>query len=136
MPEYNVVHNHCLRITEDLESDDTIMQSYEYGPLEIPAIGFQTPTTHRRVRAPPRKVTTLESLPSLSSKVAAEIARRVKIREQAEVFAAIREAQEKESECQRRANRAKELRAPPYLAHVPMAFDAEDLEAASQLNSQ
>ena len=58
------------------------MQSYDYGPLNIPAIGFQASTTHRRVRAPPRKVTDLESLPP-SSEVAAEIVRKVKVQEQA-----------------------------------------------------
>ncbi|KAF6234376.1 hypothetical protein HO173_007409 [Letharia columbiana] len=132
MPEYNIVHKHCSQITGDLEPGNPyIMQSYEYGPLDIgPAIGFQAPTTHRRIRAPPRKVTDLESLPPLSSEVAAEIARRVKVREQAGVFAGIREAQEKESENQRRANRAAQLRVPPYVAHILTSYSAEDIEAA------
>ena len=135
MPEYSVVHNHCSRITEDLEDldpgDPNIMQSYEYDPLEIgPAIGFQAPTTHHRVRAPPRKVTDLESLPPMSSEVAAEITLRVKFREQAGILAGIREAQEKESEKQRRANRAARMRVPPYVAHVAIPYNAEELEAA------
>ena len=106
------------------------MQSYDYGPLGINPIGFQAPTTHRRVRAPPRKVTDLESLPSLSSKVAAEIARRVHHREQAAVLAEIREAQEKESEGQRRANRAAQMKVPAYVAHISTTYRAEELEAA------
>lgn len=132
IPEYNVVHNHCSRITGDLEiGDPAIMQSYAYGPLDIgPAIGFQAPTTHRRVRAPPRKVTDLESLPPLSSEVAAEISRRVNVREQAAVFAEIREAQEKELEGQRRANRAAKMNIPPYLPHISTSYSAEELEAA------
>lgn len=90
------------------------MQSYEYRPLDTtPAIGFQAPTSYRRVRAPPRKVTDLEGLPSLSSEVAAEIALKLKVREQARVLAEIREAQEKEYEDQRRANRAAQMRVPP-----------------------
>lgn len=85
MPEYYIVHNHCSRITADLESEGSIiMQSYEYGPLDIgPAIGFQVPTSYRQIRAPPWKVTALEKLPSLSPEVAAEIARQVKVRKQA-----------------------------------------------------
>ena len=131
MPEYNVVHNHCFRMPENLESGEpTLMQSYEYRPLDIgPAIGFQAPIIHRRVRAPPRKVTDLESLPPLSE-VAAEIARRVKIQEQAAVLAEIREAQERESERQRRANRAAQLRFQSYVAPLSSSHSAEDLEAA------
>ena len=107
------------------------MQSYEYGPLDVgPAIGFQVPTTHRRIRPPPRKVTALEALPPLNTEVAAEITRRVKVREQAQFLAAIREAKEKESERQRRANRAMPMRIPPCLALVPTTYSAEDLEAA------
>lgn len=132
MPEYNVVHNHYFRKTEDLKFDDpNIMQSYEYGPLDIgPAIGFQAPTNYRRVRAPPRKVTELENLPSLSSAVAAEIARTKYIRDQAGILARIRKAQEKESEGKRRANRAVRTRVPPYVAHVPTSYNAEDPDAA------
>lgn len=132
IPEYNVVHNHCSRITGDLEfGDPAIMQSYAYGPLNIgPAIGFQAPTTHRRVRAPPRKVTDLESLPPLSSELAAEIARRVNVREQAAALAEVREAQEKESEGRRRANRAAQINMPAYVAHISTTYSAEELEAA------
>lgn len=130
MPEYNVVHNHCPRITGDLEpGDPTFMQSYEYGPLDIgPPIGFQAPKTHRRICAPPRKVTDLETLPPLSSEVAAEIARRAKFREQAGILAEIRVAQEKESEGRRRADRAAQMRVPPHVAHIPTSYSAEDLE--------
>ena len=107
------------------------MESYEYDPLNTgPAIGFQPPTTHRRVRRPPRKVTDLEGLPSLSSKVAAEITRSVKVREQACVLAEIREAREQEHEDQRRANRAAQIQVPPYVAHVLTSYSAEDLEDA------
>lgn len=111
MPEY-FVHNHYSRITGDLEADDsTIMQSYDYGPLDIgPAIGFQVPTTHRRIRAPPRKVTVLETLPPLSLEVAVEVTHPVKVREQAELLAAIREAQEEVPKRQKRANRAKQTK--------------------------
>ena len=132
MPEYNVVHNHWPRITGDLEPDDpTIMQSYEYDPLDIgPPIGFQAPKTHGRIRAPPRKVTDLESLPPLSSEVAAEIARKAKVREQAGILAEIRVAQEKESEGRRRADRAAQMRLPSHVAHIPTSCSAEDLEAA------
>ncbi|CAD6593976.1 MAG: hypothetical protein ASARMPREDX12_007886 [Alectoria sarmentosa] len=131
-PDYNVVHNHCCRITGDLESGDpAIMQSYAYGPLDVgPAIGFQAPRTHRRVRAPTRKVTDLESLPPLSSEVAAVTARRVKVREQAGILAGIREAQAKDSEAQRRANRAAQMKIPPYVAHISTSYSAKDLEAA------
>lgn len=121
MPEYNVVHNHCSRTTGDLESGDPfIMQSYKYSPLDVgPAIGFQAPTTHRRVRAPPRKVTDLEKLPPLSSGKAAEIARRVEARERAGMLAKIREAQGKKSEGQKRAGRVAQTRLPSYVAHIP-----------------
>lgn len=134
MPGYNVVHNHCARITADLESDDsTIMQSYEYGPLDIgPAIGFQVPTTHCQVRAPLRKVTALEKLPPLSPEVAAEIARQAKARKQAEILAAIRNAREKDSKRQRRANRTMQTRLPPYPAHSLVTCSAKDLEAIFQ----
>lgn len=121
IPGYSVVHNHCSRITGDLDSDDpSIMQSYEYFPLEIgPAIGFQAPTTRRQVRFPPRKMTALESLPPLSPDIAAEIARRVKVREQTDILGAIRKAEAKESERYRRANRATQLKLPPCLAPIP-----------------
>lgn len=130
MPEYNVVHNHCFRIPETFDSGEPIiMQSYEYRPLDIgPAIGFQAPVNHCRVRAPPRKVTDLESLPPLSE-VAAEIAQRVRIQEQAAVLAEIREAQERESERQRRANRAAQLRFQSHVAPLSSSHSAEDLEA-------
>ena len=132
IPDYNIVHNHCSRTTVDLESaDQTIMESYQYGPLNIgPAIGFRPSTTHRRVRRPPRKITDLERLPSLSSKVAAEITRSVNVREQARVLAEIREAREQEHEDQRRANRAAQIQVPPYVAHVLTSYNAEDLEDA------
>ena len=107
------------------------MQSYEYDPLDIgPAIGFQAPITNRRVRAPPRKVTDLENLPSLSSAVAAEITRRKKVRQQVGIVAEIRKAQEKVSEGQRRANRALQTRVPPYVALVLTSYGAENFEAA------
>ena len=132
IPDYNIVHNHCSRNTVYLESaDQTIMESYEYGSLNTgPAIGFQPSTTHRQVRRPPRKVTDLEGLPSLSSKVAAEITRSVNIREQARILAEIREAREQEHEDQRRAKRAAQIQVPPYVAHVLTSYSAEDLEDA------
>ena len=127
MPEYNVVHNHCFRNPRNFESGEpNIMQSYDYGPLNIPAIGFQASTTHRRVRAPPRKVTDLESLPP-SSEVAAEIVRKVKVQEQAGVLAAI---QERESERHRKARRAAQTRLPPCVAPISSSYSAKDLEAA------
>ena len=108
MSEYHAVHNHCSRVTGYLEFDDAdIMQSYEYSLLDIgPAIGFQVPTTYREICAPSRKITALERLPALSAEVAAEIARRAKVRKEADLLVAIREAHEKHSERQRRSNRA------------------------------
>ena len=107
------------------------MESYQYGPLNTgPAIGFRPSTTHRQVRRPPRKITDLERLPSLSSKVAAEITRSVSVREQARILAEIREAREQEHEDQRRANRAAQIPVPPYVAHVLTSYSAEDLEDA------
>lgn len=107
------------------------MQSYEYDPLKIgSAIGFQASAIHRRVRAPPRKVTDLESLPPLSSEVAADFARRQKSREQAGILAEVREAHEKDSENRRRASRAAQMRVPPYVAHIAISYSAGDLEAA------
>lgn len=131
MPEYNVVHNHCFRTPKNSEpGEPLLMQSYEYGPLDLgSAIGFQANTTHRRIRAPPRKVTNLESLPSLSSEVAAEIGRRVQIQEQAGVLAEIREAKERESERQRRASRPARMRLLSYVAPTFSSYSAEDLEA-------
>lgn len=138
MPEYNFVHNHYSRITGDLEADDsTIMQSYDYGPLDIgPAIGFQVPTIHQRIRAPPRKVTVLETLPPLSPEVVAEVTHPVKVREQAELLAAIREAQEEVPKRQKKANRAKQTKVPPYLIHVPTPCIVEYFEAALSLKPQ
>ena len=77
------------------------MQSYQYSLLDIgPAIGFQVPTTYQGIRTLPRKITALERLPALSAEVAAEIARRVKVREEANVIVAIREAHKKQPERQ------------------------------------
>ncbi|KAM0799716.1 hypothetical protein BDR22DRAFT_890006 [Usnea florida] len=134
IPDYNIVHNHCSRSTVNPESaDQTIMESYQYGPLNTgPAIGFRPSTNRRRVRRPPRKITDLERLPSLSSKVAAEITRSVNVREQARILAEIREAREQEHEDQRRANRAAQIQVPPYVAHVLTSYSAEDLEEAAQ----
>ncbi|CAF9913774.1 MAG: hypothetical protein ALECFALPRED_009067, partial [Alectoria fallacina] len=99
------------------------MQSYAYGPLDIgPAIGFQAPRNHRRICAPPRKVNDLESLPPLSSEVVADIARRMKVREQAGILAGIRKAQAKDSEARRRANRAAQMKIPPYVAHISTPY--------------
>ena len=91
MPVDNAVHKHCSRVTGGLESDDTtIMQSYEYSLHDTgPAIGFQVPTTYREIRAPARRITELERLSALSAEVAAEVARRVKIREEVDVLVAI-----------------------------------------------
>ena len=133
MPKYNVVHNHCPRFTEDLDaSDPTIMQSYEYDPFDIGPIGFQAPTTHRRVRAPPRKVTDLENLPPLSSELAADITRRARIQEQAGILAGIREAEAKEFEGRRRASRAAQMRVSHLVTHIPASYSAENLEAVFQ----
>ena len=107
------------------------MESYQYGPLNTgPAIGFRPSTPHRRVRRPPRKITDLERLPSLSSRVAAEITRSVNVREQARILAEVREAREQEHEDQRRANRAAQIQVPPYVPHVLTSYSAEDLEDA------
>ncbi|CAF9935617.1 hypothetical protein IMSHALPRED_010289 [Imshaugia aleurites] len=132
LPEYNVVHNHCSRITEHLDpADPFIMQSYQYSPLDLgPAIGFRAPTTKYRVRVPPRKVTDLEKLPPLTSEVAAEVTRNFKVRERAGILAEIRAAREKESEVQRRASRVAQMRVPSYEAQISVVFCAKDLEAA------
>ena len=133
IPDYNIVHNHCSRTTVDLESaDQTIMESYQYDSLNTgPAIGFQPSTNRGRICRPPRKITDLERLPSLSSKLAAEITRSVNVREQARILAEIREVREKEHEDQRRANRAAQIQVPPYVAHVLTSYSAEDLEDAA-----
>ena len=132
MSEYHAVHNHYSRVTGYLEFDDAdIMQSYEYSLLDIgPAIGFQVPIIYREICAPSRKITALERLPALSAEVASEIAIRAKVRKEADLLVAIREAHEKHSERQRRSKRAMRKRVPPCLARPATSHCAEGLEAA------
>lgn len=85
-----------------------------------PAIDFKSPPPIEKFAYPHGKSLPWERLPALSAEVAAEIGRRVKVREESNVLEAIQEAHEEQSSRQRRSNRAMQMRVPHLI--VPKAL--------------
>ena len=147
-PNFRNVHSHYVTgpITINLRStttDSTTDSAVDFTakvptpPIPIPS-NTNTKHTQQRTqvnlrqhrkggsRAPRRKRTNLEDLPALSSAVAAEIAHRKLVTEQAARFAEIREAQELEAEMARREHVRREHPVPEFVLRIDR-YEGEDL---------
>jgi len=127
---FSNVHSHYaggpVHASSDLTGVSQVMRSYKSSHKDTSrCMGFNTHQCDKAVRRPPRKVTDLEQLPSLSSKLAKEIKQTQKVLEQAKIYAQIRKKQEGEKERKRRNSTAQQHPVPPFVLRTDKWYPSD-----------